>query len=306
MSAPIITTGQIAKLLWPGLNARWGADYDEHPMEWPDLVEVFTSDQAYEEDQQVTGFGLAVIKPQGESISYDTAGQGYTTRYTHIAYGLGFIITREAFKDNLYEKIGMQRTGNLAFSFRQTKENVVANIYNRAFNSSYVGGDGKELLATDHPSLAGTFSNELATPADLSEAALEDLVIQIGQATNSRGMKIALKPRSLHIGIGSIFDAARILQSTGQSGTANNDINALRQAGAFPGGVKVNHYFTDPDAFFVRTNLPKDQGLKLFQREAVEFADDGDFDTGNRKYKAYERYSTGWTDPLALFGSAGA
>jgi hypothetical protein len=301
-----ITTGQIAKLLAPGLNARWGTDYNEHPVEWKDLVDTFTSDRAYEEDQELTGFGLAVVKPQGGSITYDTAQQGYTTRYTHVAYALGFIITHEAVQDNLYEKIGMQRTGSLAFSMRQTKENVVANIYNRAFNSSYAGADGKELLATDHPTLGGTFQNELTTAADLSEASLEDMAILIGQATNARGMKIALQPRSLVVPWPLMFEASRILMSSGQPGTANNDINVLKAKGIFPDGVIVNHYLTDTDAWFVRTNIPKDQGLKLFQREDASFAQDGDFDTSNLKYKAYERYSVGWTDPRALYGTPGA
>lgn len=299
----VISTGNIAKLLWPGLNARWGANYSEYPKEYTDLVDVFSSDMTYEEDQEMTGFGLAPIKPQGQATSYDTASQGVTSRYTHIAYSLGFIITREAIDDNQYEKIGMQRTGSLAFSMRQTKENVVANMYNRAFNSSYVGGDGKELLATDHPSVAGTWSNELATPADLSEAALEDLCIQIMGATNSRGLRIALKPQRLIVAKENFFEAQRILKSTNQTGTANNDINALRTTGIIP-ELSVNHYLNDPDAFFIRTNVP--EGLKLFQRTAAEFKQDGDFDTDNLKYKAYERYSTGWSDPRALYGSTGA
>jgi len=299
-----ITTGQIAKLLWPGLNSRWGAKYAEHPAEWRDLVDVESSEKAYEEDQEMTGFGLAPIKQQGAAVQYDTAGQGVTTRYTHIAYALGFIITREAIKDNLYEKIGMQRTGSLAFSMRQTKENVVANLYNRGFNSSYVGADGVSLFSASHPTLAGNQSNTLATAADLSEASLEDLVVQIGQATNARGMKIAIAPRSLIVAVGNQFEAARILKSVGQSGTANNDINALRAMGVFPEGVKVNHYLTDADAFFIRTNV--DEGLKLFQREDAEFAQDEDFDTSNLKYKAYERYSTGWSDWRGAYGTAGA
>lgn len=304
MSAPIITTGAIAKLLGPGLNARWGIDYDQHPREYPDLVDVHSSDMAFEEDQEMTGFGLAPIKPQGAGIAYDTSGQGYTTRYTHIAYGLGFIITHEALKDNLYEKIGMQRTGNLAFSMRQTKENVVASLYNRAFSGSYLGADGKALLASDHPGLAGTWSNILGTAADLSEASLEDLATAIMQATNSRGMKIAINPRALIVPPALWFEATRILKSTGQSGTANNDINALRASGVFPDGVKVNHYLTDPDAYFIRTNAQN--GLKLFEREAATFQQDEDFDTSNLKYKAYERYSTGWSDPRGLWGTPGA
>jgi len=300
----VISTGNIAKLLWPGLNAIWGTNYDEHPMEWPDLVDVSSSDMAYEEDVMLTGFGLAPIKPQGESIRYDTMGQGPTARYTHVNYGLGFIITEEAIDDNLYEKIGTQRTSSLAFSMRQTKENVVANLYNRAFNSSYTGADGVSLLSTAHPSTNGNWSNTLAVAADLSESSLEDMAIQIMNATNDRGMRIALMGRSLIVPPSLSFEAARILRSTGQNDTANNAINALKALGLFPEGVKVNHYLTDTDAFFIRTNAPN--GLKLFQRKKAVFAEDGDFDTGNLKYKASERYSTGWTDPRGLFGSPGA
>jgi hypothetical protein len=213
-------------------------------------------------------------------------------------------VTREEIDDNLYEKKGVTRTSALAFSFRQTKENVAANVYNRAFNTSYTGGDGKALLVTDHPSLAGNQSNTLATAADMSEASLEDLCVQAMNATNSRGLKIGLMLKSLIVPTGLVFEAARILKSTGQSGTANNDINALRSTGMFPEGVKVNHYLTDTDAFFARTNVP--QGMKLFQRVKAEFAQDGDFDTGNAKYKGYERYSVGWTDWRALYGSPGA
>jgi hypothetical protein len=300
----VISTGNIAKLLWPGLNSRWGTSYNEHPAEWKDLVDIESSEMSYEEDQQMLGFGLAPIKPQGQATVYDTAGQGYTSRYTHQAYSLGFIITHEAIKDNLYEKIGMQRTGSLAFSMRQTKENVVANIYNRGFNTSYTGGDGQPLFSASHPIIGGTFSNLLATPADLSEASLEDLVVQIGQAVDPRGNKISLVPKKLIVPWPLVFEATRILKSTGQNDTANNAINALRSMGLFQDGVAANHYLTDLDAFFIRTNAP--EGVKLFQREEVSFSSDGDFDTDNLKYKSYERYSTGWTDPLGAFGSAGA
>lgn len=300
----VVTTGVIAKALWPGLNARFGNSYNEFSQEWRDLVEVEQSEKHREEDQEMTGFGLAPIKPEGVATSYDTMTQGVTSVYRHNVYSLGFIITKEAIDDNLYEKVGMQKTGSLAFSLRQTKENVVANVYNRAFNSAYTGGDGKELLATDHPMLGGTWQNELTTAADLSEASLEDLVILIGGATNQRAMKIAIKPKSLHIPYQLQFEAMRILKSVGQSGSANNDINALRAMGAFPDGVKVNHFFTDTDAFFIRTDV--NEGLKLFQRNAVEFKQDGDFDTDNLKYKGSERYSTGWSDPRGLYGTPGA
>jgi len=300
----VISTGNIAKLLWPGLNARWGANYSEFPKEYSDLVDTFSSDMTYEEDQEMTGFGLAPIKQQGMPTQYDTMQQGVTTRYTHVAFGLGFIITREAIDDNQYEKVGMQRTGSLAFSMRQTKENVVANLYNRAFSTSYPIGDAAAMISTAHPTLSGNQANKMTTDADLSEAALEDLVILIGQAQNSRGLRISLKPKSLHIPVQLQFEAARILKSVQQNDTANNAINALRTMGAFPDGVKVNHYFTDTDAFFIRTDAP--EGLKLFQRVEAEFAQDKDFDTENLKFKAYERYSVGCSDWRSIFGSQGA
>ena len=290
----VISTGNIPKLLWPGLNAIWGRDYKEHAKEYTDLFDIESSDKNYEEDVELTGFGLAPIKAQGSSVVYDEESQQTVSRYTHTAYGLGFIITREEMDDNLYEKRGVTRTQALAFSFRQTKENVAANVYNRAQTSGYTGGDGVVLSSTAHPTLSGNQSNRLATAADLSEAALEDLAIQIMNATNSRGLRIALQPKSLIVPPALAFEATRILKSQLQNDTANNAINALRSMGLFPDGVKVNHYLTDSDAFFVRTNVP--QGMKMFQRVAAEFAQDGDFDTSNLKYKGYERYSVGWTD----------
>lgn len=300
----VINTGSIAKLLWPGVNAVWGKEYAEHPMEYRDLFDSESSDKNYEEDVLMPGFGLAPQKTQGASIIYDSTSQGYVSRYTHVSYGLGFIVTREAIDDNQYEKRALGSTRDLAFSFRQTKENVGANVYNRAFNSSYLGGDGKELLATDHPIQGGTFSNELATPADLSEAALEDICVQIMNAVNDRGLRISLMPKSLIVAPANVFEATRILKSQLQNDTANNAINALRSMGMFPEGAKVNHYLTDTDAWFVRTNAPN--GLKVFQRISPEFAQDNDFDTSNLKYKGYERYSFGWTDPRGLYGSAGS
>ena len=299
-----ITTGNIAKLLWPGLNARWGAQYTEFPKEYTDLVDVYSSDMTYEEDQEITGFGLAPIKPQGQATEYDTMQQGVTTRYTHVAYGLGFVITREAIDDNQYEKVGMQRTGGLAFSMRQTKENVIANLYNRAFSTSYPIGDAAAMISVSHPTLAGNQANKMATDADLSEAALEDLVILIGGAVNSRGLRVSLQPKSLIVPIQLQFEAMRILKSVQQNDTANNAINALRSMGAFPDGIKINHYLTDTDAFFIRTNAP--EGLKLFERVTAEFAQDTDFDTANLKYKAYERYVAGCSDWRSIYGSAGA
>lgn len=301
----VITTGNHPAALWPGIARWWGNNYDKFPTEYTDLVDVKKSKKAYEEDVETSGYGLAPVKQQGSATTYDDDLQGFTKRYTHVAYSLGYIVTREERADNLYTEVSMRRVKNLAFSMSQTKENVVANIYNRAFTAAYAGGDGKELLATDHPTRSGTFSNELATPADLSETSIEDLIIQIMGATNSRGLPISLMPRSLIVPRQLMFEATRILKSTLQNDSANNAINALRAMNSIPEGVKVNHYLTDADAWFLRTNLP-DAGLTLWQREAMEFTKDNDFDTDNAKAKAYERYSAGWTDPRCLYGSAGA
>lgn len=302
---PVVSTGNIPKLLWPGLDAIWGREYDEYPAEWRDLYDIKTSDMNYEEDVEVTGFGLAPIKPQGQSVTYDAFYQQTVTRYTHVAYGLGFIITREEMDDNLYEKKGMTNTAALAWSMRQTKENVGANVLNRGFNSAFTPtGDGQPLFSASHPTMSGVQSN-LLPAADLSEAALEDDVIQIGQALNARGLRIALKPRSLHIAINNQFEAERILKSILTPDSGNNAVNALRSMGMFPEGAKVNHYFTDADAYFIRTNVPT-AGMTMFQRIPAEFAQDGDFDTSNLKYKAYERYSFGASDFRGIYGSAGA
>lgn len=298
-----INTGNIAKLLWPGLNAVWGTDYVEHPAEWGDLFEKDSSEKAYEEDQLMPGFGLAPQKTEGAPTQYDTTSQGITSRYTHTAYSLGFVVTREAIADNQYKSKALRGTKDLAFSFRQTKENTAANVYNRAFNTAYTGGDGKALCVSDHATITGSQSNVGTAAADLSEAALEDMCVQIMNAVNERGLRISLMPKSLIIPTALAFEATRILKSTGQNDTANNAINALRSMGMFPEGAKVNHYLTDSDAWFVRTNAPN--GLKYFSRDAAEFVQDNDFDTSNLKYKGYERYSFGWTDFRGVYGSPG-
>lgn len=300
----VITTGNHPKALWPGIKAWWGRVYEEHVEEFPDLFDMESSERAYEEDVEVTGFGLAPVKAEGASVEYDQESQGFVTRYTHVAYALGYIVTYEELQDNLYEMVSRRRAQSLAFSMRQTKENVHANVYNRAFNSNFTGGDGKELLATDHPSLAGDWSNELNPAADLSEASLEDLIIQIMGAENSRGLKISLHPRKLIVPRQLWFEANRILRSVLQNDTANNAVNVLRATNAIPEGICVNHYLTDQDAWFLRTNAPR--GMLRYQRESVSFSQDNDFDTSNAKAKAYERYSAGWTDPRGLYGSAGA
>lgn len=301
----VIISGAFPKALWPGVNKWWGAAYAKHDTEWSDLFETQNSSRSYEEDVQQTGFGLAPVKPEGSAILYDTESQGVVERYTHTAYSLGFGVTREEVDDNLYMQLAQRRTEGLAFSMHQTKENVAANVYNRGFNSSYVFGDGVELFSTAHPVTGGgTQSNELSTAADLSEKSIEDMIIQIMQAQNDRGLKISIMPRSLHVHPSEYFNACRILKSTLQNDTANNAINAINAMGAVPEGVKVNHYFTDSDAWFMRTNAP--QGMIHFDRTSIEFAQDTDFSTSNLLYKAYERYSFGNTDWRGVYGTPGA
>lgn len=302
----VISTGNFAKMLWPGLKAIWGTDYDEHPREYTDIMDVVSSDKAYEEYVQRKGLGLVPIKPEGQGITYDSETQGYTTRATNVSFGLGFILTEEAMEDNLYKKQGITNTQDLAFSLRQTEENVAANLYNRGFNSAYVFGDGKEWFATDHPTSNGVQSNELATPADLSEASLEDVLIQIMNATNDRGLKISLMGQTLCVAPANLFNATRIVKSALRSGTDNNDINAIPTLGVLPGGVRVNHYFTDPTAWFVRTNLPKGRGAIFQNRKAALFRQDDDFDTSNLKYKVNRRFTTSVVDWRGAYGSAGA
>jgi hypothetical protein len=299
----IITTGTLPKAMWPGINEWWGTDYKELPVEWSDLFDTETSDKAYEEDVGITGFGLAPVKPQGSAIQFDSETQDYLTRYTHVAYALGYIVTWEEMRDNQYEKVARRRTKGLAFSMRQTKETVGANVYNRGFNASYPIGDGAALFSASHPTLAGNQSN-LLTAADISEVAIEDACIQIAGALNGRGLKISIMPRSLIVPRQIWFEANRILKSTLQNDTANNAVNVLKATNAIPDGVKMNHYLTDADAWFVRTNAPS--GAKHFSRDPIMFGEDNDSDTKNQKYMAYERYSFGVTDWRGVFGNAGA
>lgn len=302
--AGVITTGNHPKALWPGMRKFWGRTYSEHPMEWKQIFEEKSSEKAYEEDTEVTGFGLAPVKTEAAAISYDSESQGVTKRYTHVVYGLGYIVSKEEMEDNLYEEVSKKRIKALAFSVRQTEEIVGANVLNRAFNSSYIGGDSKEMIATDHPTLSGSQSNELTTAADLSEASIEDLCIQIMNAKNSRGLNISVMPRKLIVPPNEAFNAERILKSASQSGTANNDVNAIKSMGIFPDGSAVNHYLTDTDAFFILTNCP--DGLMRFNRRATAFTNDSDFDTENAKAKATVRFSVGWTDWRGIFGTPGA
>lgn len=299
-----INSGSFAKALWPGVNAWYGQAYSEHGVEYTGLFNTSSSRKAFEEDMGTSMFGLAAVKPEGSGVTYDTAQQGFLTRYQHVTYGLGFVITREMVDDDQYDVIGKKRAQGLAFSMRQTKELVAANVYNRAFTAGYVGGDGSILCVSSHPNVAGGTYSNVTTAATLSEAALEDITIATMKAENDRGLNISLTAQTLVVPPDLVYEADRILNSPLRVGTADNDLNALKNMGKFPGGVKVNHYLTSQTAYFVRTNCP--DGMKHFERRGDDFSMDNDFDTDNAKYKATGRYSFGWTDPRGLWGNEGA
>jgi hypothetical protein len=300
----VINSSSFAKALWPGINAWYGKAYDEYPVEYTDLFDTYTSRKQFEEDVGISSFGLAVKKGEGAAITYDSERQGFITRYNHTVFGLGFIITREIYEDDQYDVVGQRKAQGLAFSMRQTKEINGANVYNRAFDSNYTGGDAVQMIASSHPNFAGgTWSNIIATAADLSEASLEQACIDIAGFTNDRGLLIKVLPKSLIIPRQLAFEAQRILKTDGRVGTDNNDLNALKAMGLIP-KIIVNHYLTDQDAWFIRTDVQ--HGLKYFERRGDEFGMDEDFDTENAKYKASARYSFGWTDPRAIYGSQGA
>ena len=300
----VINSGSFAKALWPGVNAWYGKAYAEFPVEYTSLFEKNSSTRAWEEDVGTSGFGLAVQKSEGSPISYDSERQGFISRYQHAVFALGFVITREMMEDDQYDIVGKRKSEGLAFSMRQTKEVIAANVYNRAFNASYTGGDGSALIASNHANIkGGTWSNQIATASDLSEASLEQACIDIAGYTNDAGLLIAVRPETLIIPRQLMFEAKRILNSDGRVGTDNNDLNALKTMGVVP-KIVTNHYLTDSDAWFIKTNVK--HGMKYFERRADSFEMDNDFDNENAKYKATARYSFGWTDPRGLYGSAGA
>jgi len=300
-----INTSSFAKALYPGVSAWYGKAYAEYPEEHKQLFEQLTSSRNWEEDVGVSGFGLAAVKTEGGPINYDNERQAFTTRYRHVVYALGFVVTREMFEDDLYDVVGQRKAQALAFSIRQTKEVLAANVYNRATTAGFVGGDGVTLLNAAHPNVAGgTWSNMLAVNSDISEAALEQACIDIAALKNDRGLQIALRPQKIIIPAALEFEVARILKAVGRTGTDTNDINALKEMNKFPGGMVVNHYLTDSDAWFIQTNAPR--GMIHFVRRADSFDMDNDFDTENAKFKATFRSSWGWTDPRAIFGSPGA
>jgi len=298
---PVITSSSFSKALWPGVNAWYGKAYNDYAPEWVNLFDKNTSSKAFEEDVSLSSLGLAAVKSEGSSISYDSERQGFTTRYQHVVYALGFIITREMYEDDQYDVVGKKKANALARSMRQTKEIVAANVYNRATTSGYTGGDGVVLLSASHVNVAGgTYSN--IQSADLSEAALEQAFIDIEGFTDDRGLTIACKPKSLIIPRQLRFEAHRILKSDGRVDTPDNTNNALKDAGLFT-NIVVNHYLTDADAWFIRTDVP--DGMKYFERRGDQFEMDNDFDTENAKFKATSRYSFGWSDPRAIYGSMG-
>lgn len=306
----LITRASFAKALWPGLNKIYGNAYNKHPVEWKGLgFEQRKSKKAYEEDLGVSMFGLAEEKGEGSPISYDDARQTYLTRYVHVVYAKGFIVTREQYEDNQYPEISLRKASALAQGVRQTKEINAANIFNRAFDSSYLGGDGLELCSLLHTHFyvtagsSSTWQNEPTVAADLSETALEQACIDISKWTDDRGLKIAVHPQGLCIPYELEFEASRILDNPNRPDTANRDINALVKMGKFPKGYSPNHYLTDTNAWFIKTGVAN--GLSMFQRRGMEFAQDNDFDTENAKYKATERYVFGWTDPRGVYGSPG-
>ena len=298
-----ISRGQLVKELEPGLNALFGLEYKNYANEHAEIFDTENSDRAFEEEVMLSGFANAPIKAEGTSVSFDNAQETYTSRYTHETLALAFAITEEAIEDNLYDRLASRYTKALARSMANTKQVKAANVLNNAFGTAN-GGDGKELCATDHPIVAGTEQNELSTAADLNETSLEQSLIDIAAMTDERGLKIAAQGTKLIVPSALQFTAERLMKSAQRTGTADNDINAVVSKGMVPQGYVVNHYLTDTDAFFIKTDVPN--GLKHFVRSPMKTAMEGDFTTGNVRYKARERYSFGFSDWRGIFGSPGA
>jgi len=300
-----ISRAQLLKELLPGLNALFGLEYETYKEEHKEIFETETSERSFEEETKLSGFSAAPVKNEGSAIAYDNAQEAWTARYQHETIALGFSLTEEAIEDNLYDSLSSRYTKALARAMAFTKQVKAANVLNNGFSPSYTGGDGVELFSTSHPLVSGgTNSNEPATPADLNETSLEAAVIQIAAWTDERGLLIAAKPRKLIVPPSLMFVATRLLETELRVSTNNNDINALKSNGSIPGGYTVNHFLTDNNAWFLTTDVPN--GLKHFVRTPLNTSMDGDFDTGNVRYKARERYSFGFSDPLGIFGSPGA
>jgi hypothetical protein len=302
-----ISRAQLLKELLPGLNALFGLEYKRYGEEHKEVYETETSERSFEEETKLSGFSAAPVKNEGTAIAYDNAQEAWTARYNHQTIALGFSLTEEAVEDNLYDTLSARYTKALARAMAYTKQVKAAAVLNNGFNTSgsYNGGDGVSLFNTAHPLVSGgTNSNTQATPTDLNETALENAVIQIAAWTDERGLLIAAQPRKLIVPPGNQFVATRLLETELRVSTADNDINAIKNNGSIPEGYAINHFLTDPDAYFLTTDVPN--GMKHFVRTPLSTSMDGDFDTGNVRYKARERYSFGWSDPLGMWGSQGA
>ncbi len=300
-----ISRSQLLKELLPGLNALFGMEYARYGEQHKEIYETESSDRSFEEETKLSGFGTAPVKAEGSAIAYDNAQEAWSTRYSHETIALGFSITEEAVEDNLYDSLSARYTKSLARAMSYTKQVKAASVLNNGFDGNYAGGDGVALFSTAHPTVGGgTNSNTAAVQVDLNETSLEAAVIQIAAWTDERGLLIAAKPQKLVIPPALMFVADRLLKTEGRVGTADNDINSLKQMGSIPGGTTVNNFLTDTNAWFLTTDVPN--GLKHFVRTPMSTSMDGDFDTGNVRYKARERYSFGWSDPLGMWGSSGS
>ena len=299
-----ISRAQLLKELLPGLNALFGLEYKTYGEEHKEIYETETSERSFEEETKLSGFSAAPVKAEGAAIAYDNAQEAWTARYNHETIALGFSITEEAVEDNLYDSLSKRYTKALARAMAYTKQVKAASVLNNGFSSSYPGGDGKALFAADHPLVSGGSNSNRLTASDLNETSLEAAVIQIAGWTDERGLLIAAKPNKLIVPPALMFTAKRLLDTELRVATADNDINALKAMGSIPGGYTVNHFLTDTNAWFLTTDVPN--GMKHFVRTPLQNSMDGDFDTGNVRYKSRERYSFGWSDPLGMFGSPGA
>ena len=300
-----ISRAQLLKELLPGLNALFGLEYARYGEEHKEIYETETSERSFEEETKLSGFSAAPVKNEGSAIAYDNAQEAWTARYNHETIALGFSLTEEAIEDNLYDSLSARYTKGLARAMSYTKQVKAAAVLNNGFSSAYTGGDGVSLFSTAHPLVSGgTNSNRPATAADLNETSLENAVIQIAAWTDERGLLIAAKPKKLIVPPALQFVATRLLETNLRVGTTDNDINALKNNGSIPEGYTINHYLTDINGWYLTTDVPN--GLKHFVRTPLQNSMDGDFDTGNVRYKARERYSFGWSDPLGMYGSPGS
>jgi len=300
-----ISRAQLLKELLPGLNALFGLEYAQYGQEHKEIYETETSERSFEEETKLSGFSAAPVKNEGSAIAYDNAQEAWTARYNHETIALGFSLTEEAIEDNLYDSLSARYTKALARAMSYTKQVKAAAVLNNGFSASYVGGDGVALFSTSHPLVSGGVnSNTPSTAADLNETSLENAVIQISLWTDERGLLIAAKPKKLVVPPQLQFVSTRLLETELRVGTTDNDINAIKNNGSIPDGYCVNHFLTDTNAWFLTTDVPN--GMKHFVRTPLSNSMDGDFDTGNVRYKSRERYSFGFSDPLGMFGSPGA